>query len=141
MIAHRLRTTAFALCLLVPAASHGIIVFGDSLSDGGSDLALATSIHALDPAFRLVPGSVIGDRDTTGACPNGGVVDVASTVTATCVAAGRNSDLFRDGVSPTTRAQQIPAAQFTLAVPEPSEMALIFIGLFALLALVRRRRR
>jgi phospholipase/lecithinase/hemolysin len=149
MIAHRLRTAAFALCLLVPVASHAgpydsIVVFGDSLSDGGGDLALSASFHAFDPAFQIGSGTGIGGHhNNTAACLNGRVADVGSTVTAACAAAGPNIYPFRDRVQPTMRAQQIPGAQVALAVgvPEPSEMALIFIGLFALLALVRRRRR
>jgi phospholipase/lecithinase/hemolysin len=163
MIAHRLRTAVFAFCVLMPVASHAgpydsIVVFGDSLSDGGSDLALSTSIRALNPAFPIVPGPAVGGHfskfelfnqvvanaasfdlsDITNACLNGSVADVGSTVA--CAVAGQNSYLFGDGVHPTTRAQQTVGAQFALAVgiPEPSEMALLFIALLALVALVRR---
>ncbi len=51
----------FAPCLLAPVASHagpysGLYVFGDSLSDGGSDLALSSSINlATGGAFPLIP--------------------------------------------------------------------------------------
>jgi hypothetical protein len=132
---------AFAFCLLVPVASHAGPY--DSMN-GGSDLALSTSIHALNPAApvnRFVANAASFDfSDTTDACLSGSGADVGSTVTATCAAAGPNSYLFWDGVHPTTHAQQIVGAPFALAVgvPEPSEMALLFIGLLVLVALVRR---
>jgi phospholipase/lecithinase/hemolysin len=155
MIAHRLWMAAFALCLLVPVTSRAgpydsIVVFGDSLSDGDSDLALSTSIRGLNPAFPINPfdpfslfvanAGSFGLSDTADACLSGGVADVDSAVTAACAAPGPNSYPFWDSVHPTTRAQQVPGAQFALAVgfPEPSEMALLFIGLLALVALVRR---
>jgi phospholipase/lecithinase/hemolysin len=155
MIAHRLRMAAFAFCLLVPVASHAgpydsIVVFGDSLSDGGSDLALSTSIQTLNPAFPIdtfdlfnqvvVNAAIFGFLDTADACVNGGVADVGWTASAACAAADPNSYLIQDAVHPTTRAQQVPGMRFAPAVgfPEPSEMALLFIGLLALVALVRR---
>jgi phospholipase/lecithinase/hemolysin len=35
----------------------GIYVFGDSLSDSGSDLNLSSAIHSVNPAFPIVPGA------------------------------------------------------------------------------------
>jgi phospholipase/lecithinase/hemolysin len=91
----------------------------------------------------LTNASNFGFSDITDACLSGSTADVGSVITPACAAAGPDSYLFWDGVHPTTRAQQFLGAQFALAVgvPEPSEMALIFIGLFALVALVRRGKR
>jgi phospholipase/lecithinase/hemolysin len=61
MLVQRLRTTALALCLLAPLAAQAgpysnLYVFGDSLSDGGSDFNLSTAINAVTGgAFPLIP--------------------------------------------------------------------------------------
>lgn len=62
MFTSRLRKAALALCLSAPLAAvagpySGLYVFGDSLSDNGSDLNLSTAIHNLNPAFPLVPAA------------------------------------------------------------------------------------
>ncbi len=51
MFASRLAHLTLSLCLLAPFATQagpygGIYVFGDSLSDGGSDFALSSFLHA-----------------------------------------------------------------------------------------------
>ncbi|MGI9025861.1 MAG: SGNH/GDSL hydrolase family protein [Burkholderiaceae bacterium] len=82
MFARRLGQAALSLCLLAPFASQagpysGIYVFGDSLSDGGSDFALSSAIHALNPAFPVTPGA---PADFMGRFSNGKVaVDYLAT--------------------------------------------------------------
>ncbi len=87
--------------------------------------------------------SAYGFSDVTDACLSGSVTDIASTVTAACAAAGVESYLFFDGVHPTTHGQQLLAGRFAaaLGVPEPSEIALIALGVFALASTRRRRAR
>lgn len=48
----------------------GIYVFGDSLSDSGSDLNLSSAIHSVNPAFPIVPGA---PADLPGRFSNGQV--------------------------------------------------------------------
>ncbi len=72
MFARPLRHAALSLCLSLPiVASAGpfdaMYVFGDSLSDGGSDLALSSSIHAVAPSFPLIPGAGVGGHFSSGA--------------------------------------------------------------------------
>ena len=64
MFARRLRAAALGLCLLAPVAVQAnpsysnLYVFGDSLSDGGSDLALSSAINAATGgAFPRVPAA------------------------------------------------------------------------------------
>ncbi len=71
MIVASLRRAALSLCLLSPLAAwagpfDAMVVFGDSLSDGGSDLALSSSIHAVNPAFPLIPGAGVGGHFSNG---------------------------------------------------------------------------
>ena len=58
-------------------------------------------------------------------------------------AAGVNIYIFWDDVHPTTHIQAVLGQEFAqaLGVPEPSEMALLVIGLLALVTLVPRRKR
>ncbi len=75
MFARRLGQAALSLCLLAPFASQagpysGIYVFGDSLSDGGSDFALSSFLHAASPAFPITPGA---PADFMGRFSNGRV--------------------------------------------------------------------
>jgi outer membrane lipase/esterase len=51
-------------------AFSGIYVFGDSLSDSGSDLNLSSAIHSVNPAFPIVPGA---PADLAGRFSNGPV--------------------------------------------------------------------
>lgn len=82
MFAKRLGQAALSLCLLAPFASQagpysGLYVFGDSLSDGGSDYALSSAIHAFNPSFPVVPGA---PADYMGRFSNGKVaVDYLAT--------------------------------------------------------------
>lgn len=62
MFTSRLRKAALALCLSVPLAAvagpySGLYVFGDSLSDNGSDFNISKAINAINPAFPLVPAA------------------------------------------------------------------------------------
>jgi phospholipase/lecithinase/hemolysin len=50
-----------------------------------------------------------------------------------------NTWVFWDGVHPTTRTDQILAAQFQAALPEPSSLTLLALALFALVAIGRAR--
>ena len=75
MFSRRFGQAALSLCLLAPLASQagpysGLYVFGDSLSDGGSDFALSSAIHAFNPAFPITPGA---PADFAGRFSNGRV--------------------------------------------------------------------
>ena len=65
MIVRRLRRGALALCLLLPLAAEAgpysnLYVFGDSLSDGGSDHNLSAALNAVTGgAFPVIPSPAV----------------------------------------------------------------------------------
>ncbi|MEO8936184.1 MAG: SGNH/GDSL hydrolase family protein [Burkholderiaceae bacterium] len=83
-----------------------------------------------------------GFTNTTMSCLSGSVADATSTVTAACAVAGADRYIFWDPIHPTTAAQAIIGQRLAAAfgVPEPSELALFGLGLFAFFAAPRRSR-
>jgi phospholipase/lecithinase/hemolysin len=124
------------------------VAFNAGLASALANLSLAfpsAQIQLFDTyAFLndvITNASAFGFTNTTGTCLNGGADSALSTISPACVAAGADSYLFWDGIHPTTRAhallgQRLAAA---LGVPEPSEIALMGLGLVALAWSSRRR--
>ncbi len=83
-----------------------------------------------------------GFTNTTMSCLSGSVADATSSITAACAQAGPDHYIFWDPIHPTTAAQAIIGQRLaaTLGVPEPAELALLGLGLFALIAMRRRAR-
>ena len=102
-IARRFGHAALTACLLLPLAGHAgpysaLYVFGDSLSDGGSDLALSTALRqATGGAFPLVPGA---PADYQGRFSNGRVgVDYLATALGLPLTAHYVTPPFLGGVT------------------------------------------
>ena len=139
------------------AAGAGAVAAGHAASVG-FDAGLASALAALT---GLYPGTIVpfdlftafddivahasdyGFSNTTKSCLTGSSADATSVPTAACLAAGVNSYLFWDDVHPTTAAQLLLAQRFAavLGAPEPSDIALVGLGLIVLIAARRRTRK
>lgn len=84
-----------------------------------------------------------GFSNTTQACLTGSSADATSTLTAACAAAGPDHYVFWDDIHPTTHTQALLGQAFSaaLGVPEPSEFALLGLGVLAFAAARRVKRR
>lgn len=91
----------------------------------------------------LANPAAYGFTNATMSCLSGSSADATSTITAACAAAGPNAYVFWDDIHPTTATHAIIGQRLAalLAVPEPSDAALLAIGVFALVLVRRERRR
>jgi phospholipase/lecithinase/hemolysin len=145
-----LTPSAITAGLATVAGAHAVSV--------AYDAALASALQNLSLSF---PGDVIpfdvfslfntilanagaeGFTDTTDMCLTGSSANASSVISAPCLAAGPNSYVFWDDIHPTTHTQALLSQAFAaaLGVPEPSTVALLGLGLFAIVAGRRVRRR
>lgn len=121
------------------AASALSALFNSSLALAMNSLGAAlpsTEIVQFDTAAAL--NDIIDNKDAYGftvtdqACIN-------NLLSGQCNPGNWNQWVFWDGVHPTTRAYEILAAKLYGAVPEPSAIFLLAIGLFGLAASGRRK--
>jgi phospholipase/lecithinase/hemolysin len=108
-----------------------------SLAFPDADITLFDTFGFLNNV--LANADAYGFANTTGTCLTGGADSAASTISAACQALGPDSYLFWDGIHPTTHAHELlgVALAAALGIPEPSELALLALGV-ALLVVSRR---
>ncbi len=95
-------------------------------------LAEETGVKVFDVFSLVGQASANGFTNTTAACG-------APTNSLAC-AGGIGAALFWDGIHPTTAAHSFISQQmFALAVPEPSEIAMLFMGLLVVVGAARRK--
>lgn len=130
------------------AQSHAVTVAFNAalvLSLGGLSSAYPGDIVPFDlyGVFNqiLANPAGYGFTNTTLSCLSGSVADATSAVTAACAVAGADHYIFWDPIHPTTAAQAIIGQRLAaaLGVPEPSEIALLALGMTGLVVVRRRK--
>lgn len=130
------------------AAAHAVSVAYDAgLAGALSDLSLAYPGDIIPFDVFSLFNTILADAgaegftNTTQSCLTGSSADASSVISAPCLAAGPDSYVFWDDIHPTTHTQALLSQAFAaaLGVPEPSTVALLFLGLAGILAVVRRR--
>ena len=117
------------------------------------DTLLASEVTGLDlPGLRqfdlhtfnanlLTDAASLGFTDTTDRCYTSTPFSAATSPQCGAGAANIDSFVYWDSIHPTARVQALWAGGFEEALPEPSSVALIGVGLLGLVAVGRRRAR